>query len=213
WVIASFVITISVPNVQTLNSERGERRRRAALEHRRKIETFHSVSLRYVVHHANADWETTGLQVFQVRKRWWGWWCWFGFLGTPYQARVAKLRLSATSSSGIRWTEGKGIIGKCWRTRSFECVNLETHFGSTLTEGKFAALSDANKLGLTFEDYEHLKNRYGFVAAAPILDDSDRYLGCVSMDMPPVGWSGKQLKVDEVRDSLISAAHLIREVL
>ena len=46
------------------------------------------------------------------------------------QDRIAKLRLAHLAPSGVKWTQGKGVIGRCWATGDKECVNLHTHFAS-----------------------------------------------------------------------------------
>jgi len=102
FVFGALIVSGLVPLVQAGIAERGERARRKAIELEQKIEAFLVTSLIYVVRDGGADWENTGIQAFVVRSKW-----------RPRQVRLAKVRLGAIPTSGIQWTQGKGVIGRC----------------------------------------------------------------------------------------------------
>ena len=207
WVVIALFLTALVPVVQVFVNERGELARRKSIEREKKLEAFLTAALRYIVGHARADWEDTGVQVFLVRRKK-GFW--------KVQSRAAKVRLASVPSSGIEWTEGKGMIGRCWKTRAYQAVDLQAHFAPHLecTAAQWNELSEDTRYGLTFEDFSRVGSRYGFVAAAPILDAYDKYLGCVSMDMPPKrDGDADALVQGEVRKALTTTAVLVCQVL
>jgi hypothetical protein len=205
WVIGALLVTVLIPVVQLLISERGEKARRSAVERERRVEAFLAASLIHVARRAGADWETTGIQAFLLRRRWWG----------SHQVRAARMRLGAVPSSGTIWTEGKGVIGRCWATGAPQCVDLESHFAPYLTATKeeWEALPAATRFGLTFEDFTRLGGKYGVVAAVPIIDAHDTYVGCVTADTPPLNGRPSTLQLNEVLRSLASTAQLVRHVL
>ena len=204
-VLAALLITGLIPAFQVAIRERGEKGRRAAVERERKIEAFLAASLIHVARRAGADWETTGIQAFLIRRGW----------RRSHQVRVAKMRLGPVPSSGIDWTEGKGIIGRCWATRAPQCADLELHFAPYLssTEEEWEALPAETRFGLTYQDFRRLAGKYGIVAAVPIIDGRDSYVGCVTADVPPLHGKPGTLQLDEVLRSLASTAQLVRHVL
>jgi hypothetical protein len=203
WILGALVLTAVVPIVQVVVAERGEKARRLAIEREQKIETFLVASLVYAVRHAGADWVSTGIQAFVVK----GWW-------RPRHVRVAKVRMGAIPSSGIVWTQGKGVIGKCWETRMPQFVDLHSQFApyQAFEKAEWDALPAGDRFGLTYEDFQRLGHKYGVVAAVPIVDRHERYIGCVTADTPH-DQQQANLNRELVLDSLANTAHLVREVL
>jgi hypothetical protein len=201
WLIAAFVITAFAPIAQVFFVEIGERLRRKAVERERKIERFLSAALIQAVNHG-ADWQNTGIQVFLLRG--WKW--------RKRHVRAAKVRIGAIPSSGVKWTKGKGIIGKCWETRMAASADLGSHFAPFLHSSKprWEALSSDTRYGLSFEDFQRLGAKYGWVAAVPIIDGNDKYLGCVSVDTPP---QAQLVNETEVLKSLTLTASVVQVVL
>jgi hypothetical protein len=206
WILIALGVTAIVPLMQVMISEWGEKSRRSAIERARKIEAFLVASLIHLVRHAGADWENIGVQVFLVRRRLW----------RRHHVRAAKVRLGAVPSSGTDWTEGKGIIGLCWATRAQQCVDLASHFAPYLgcDKASWDALPDRIRFGLDFEDFTRLGGKYGVVAAVPIMDERDRYVGCVTADNPPsAAGTPNALDNEEVLKALATTAHLVQQVL
>lgn len=203
WVLGALVVTGVVPIVLVVVSEYGEKARRLAIEREQKIETFLVASLVYAVRHAGADWLTTGIQTFVVKGFW-----------KPRHVRVAKVRLGPIPSSGIVWTKGKGVIGKCWETRTEQYEDLNARFApyQAYDRAQWDALPATDRFGLTYDDFQRLGHKYGIVAAVPIVDRNERYIGCVTVDTPHDNDRGR-LQRAEVLGSLANTAQLVREVL
>jgi hypothetical protein len=203
WVVGAVIVAGLVPIVQIVISERGEKARRVAIEREQRIEAFLVASLAYAVRHGGADWLNTGIQAFVVKGFW-----------RPRHVRAAKVRLGPIPSSGIVWTKGKGIIGRCWETRSPQFEDLHAQFApyQTYDRSKWDALGPAERFGLTYDDFQRLGHKYGMVAAVPIVDRRERYIGCVTADTPHDQERGA-LKRNEALEALANTAQLVREVL
>lgn len=203
WAVGGLALTAAVPVLQAIIAERGERSRRKAIEREQTVQTFLIACLIYVVRHAKADWENTGIQAFVVRG--WGGWA--------RQVRLSKIRLGAIPSSGIRWTKGKGVIGRCWETRTPQYVDLAAHFAPYLgdSQEQWDGLPAATRFGLSFSDFQTQKGKYGIVAAVPIIDRKDNYVGCITADMPPN--PARVPSREEVIKSLAGTARLVAEVI
>jgi hypothetical protein len=203
WAVAALVVTAIVPIWQYWLSERGERARRRALEREQKIEVFLAACLTYVVRHAGADFEHTGIQAFVVRGRF-----------RPKQVRLAKVRLGAVPTSGIVWYADKGVVGKCWMERTAQYENLEQRFAGCkhLNRVEWEQLPPSIRFGLTYEDFQRVKDKYSIVAAAPIIDRHDRYVGCLTVDTPQDPDS-KPIHRAAILQSLATTAQLVSAAL
>lgn len=203
WIVAALAVTAVVPLLQYTISNRGERARRQALEREQKIEVFLAACLVYVVRHAGADFEHTGIQAFVVRGRL-----------HRRQVRLAKVRLGAVPTSGIVWYPDKGVVGRCWSARAAQYEDLETHFARyrDCTRSEWEPLPAAARFGLTYDDFQRLKDKYRIVAAAPIIDRQDRYVGCVTADMPPDD-GARSVARAAILASLATTAQLVSEAL
>ena len=203
WVVAALAVTAAIPLLQYGISERGERARRKALEREQKIEVFLAACLVYVVRNAGADFEHTGIQAFVVRGR----------LRRKH-VRLAKVRLGAVPTSGIVWYADKGVIGKCWSERAAQYEDVETHFARYrhLSRVDWEQLAPAARFGLSYEDFQPVKDKYSIVAAAPIIDHKDRYVGCITADTPQ-SRSSHAMSRAVIQASLATTAQLVGEAL
>jgi hypothetical protein len=203
-VIALAIIAAGVvPVVQTGISEYGEKKRRKELERKDDVRSLLVPSLVYAVRHCDAPWDLTGVQAFMVR----GWWF------RKHQVRVAKVRLASAPQSGVRWSEGKGVIGRCWETHASQIVQLDQPPFSELSEVQephWLEIDAGVRYGLSYADYRALGAKYGTIAAVPMINDSGGYLGCITLDMPP----GQDLEdQDGALESLATTADLVRRLL
>ena len=203
--MGAIAVTFAFPLLQAGIVELGERRRRKRLELEQKIRTFLVASLVYCARQGGVDWEKTGIQAFIVC----GFWKW------QRQERLAKVRLGAIPSSGIRWKKSKGMIGRCWETRGVQYADLDVHFApyATFTRSQWEMLSTETRYGLTFDDYQTLKGKYGVVAAVPIVNKQDKYIGCITADTPPLTPGVVPPVRAQVLGSLATTAGLVAEVL
>jgi hypothetical protein len=179
WLVVLLLLFAAImPAAQTVLAHRGDRRRRQQLELEQRVNAILAAALVQATHHAHCDWETTGIQAFTVRRR---------RLHRDDQVRVGKVRLAPVPSSGIRWTTGKGAIGRCWERSAVVIADLATDFHPFLayTKQEWDGMAHETRYGLTFEEFQRVKDKYGLVVAVPIFSASDRYVGCITADMPP----------------------------
>ena len=204
--LGALAVTAAVPVVQVAISKQLERTRLREVERQREIEAALTGSLSYLVKHAGATFLDTGVQVFEV----------VGWRPTRQrQVRVAKVRLRPVPTSGVTWTQDKGVIGKCWATHATQYEDLETYFAAYLNADKsqWDALSSDTRFGLTYEDHQRLKDKYGVIAAVPIKDKKDHYIGCITADVAPRHGAGEPLVKDEILYSLASTADVVAGLL
>ena len=204
----------ALPIFQRIAADIEDWSEKKALNRSREIEDRLVTTLVQACTDANADWRTTGIQAFLVQRKWFRWrgrpWTeWW----RPYeyvQVRVGGVRMQPSASSGVKWTKGKGLIGRCWDTHLPQCQNLGRHFARhlTCTESSWAALSDAERFGLSYSDFKRLGKKYGIVAAAPIVVGGE-YKGCVTADSPP----GVQPKCEKLKEVLAVPARIIADML
>ena len=179
-------------------------------EHRLRFERWVAETLKgtlvQVVQASGLDWKDVGINAFLVRRtpRW---------FGTPVLHRVGRERIRNTPPpSNVVWTKGKGVIGRCWATATDQGVNLAALFGPdpVLTESDWLARPEADRIGMSFSDYEKTKN-HGAVVATPILDREGEVIGVVSADAP--GDAFDRLWNDNVREALGATATTLRNLL
>jgi hypothetical protein len=205
-VLVALGATAAVPVAQASMAQLGERSRSKELEKQRDIETCLTSSLIYCVKHAGAHWLDIGIQAFVVAGRW---------PRVERQERVAKVRLRPVSSSGVSWGKGKGVIGRCWATHAPQYEDLEVRFAaySAIDQAGWESLPESTRFGLSYDDFQRLKDKYGIVAAVPIKDASGKYLGCVTADAAPRGEGVQALVKDEILASLGTTADLVAALL
>ena len=147
------------------------------------------------------DWDTIGVRAFLTKKK---------KLRRTYQHdRVCLVKLNSGPASGIKWVNGKGIVGQCWATngeRQFENLGRFSAYNKTT----WAVLSSKDRYDLTFDELTLMRERYGVVAAVPILNGTE-YLGCVTMDTEPAPKSIPNR--DQVWHSLGVTAALVKGVV
>jgi hypothetical protein len=176
WLLGALVVTSLPGSVQTFLLERGERRRRKALEQEEKLRLILTTSLVDLAKNCGLDWETIGVRAFVTKKK--------TFRSIYQHHRLGFVKLNSGPASGIKWFNGKGIVGQCWATkgkRQFEDFGRFTGYSN----GTWANLSPSDRYELTFEELKVMRERYGVVAAVPMLNGTD-YLGCVTMDTEPM---------------------------
>ena len=204
WIAAAILFTAIVPLVQLAVSERGDRAARKRLELENSVQVALASALVLLVN-KGADWEKTGVQAFVLKRRWSGW------RVRQEHVRLAKVRIAYVRASGIRWTRGKGAIGRCWATNSPQYIDVDCHFAqyAGYDTYRWSTLSEDERIGLSFEDFQQLEGKYGTVAAMPITTHDGRYIGCVTADAPP----GADLPREEGFDALEIAAGVVNELL
>jgi hypothetical protein len=118
--------------------------------------------------------------------------------------------------SGVVWTPGKGVIGMCvleGRDIGFDVSDLDARLAG-VTREEWPSLPPDARLGLSFDEWERLRDKFGVIVATPIVRERagrSRAIGCVSLDGP-----AGQLDLlfsEEVRAQLQSAATGVERVV
>jgi hypothetical protein len=227
WVGKDIVLVVSVglaafaPLVQKGAAEIGERRRRRELELAESVRAYLEPAFVMIVEGTKVEWAKAGVHAFLVSKYWvprfernplrW-------FRGE--QRRAGKVKLSVfPPPSGIRWTERKGLIGRCWADRSAIVRDLRKDLGpyNDADEATWNKLDVTTRYSLTYSEFKRTKGNFGVVAAVPILDPKApaKYLGCVSFDTPTDCPNGLDMDAGAVmiKERLSLAAASIAEML
>ncbi|MEA2386899.1 MAG: hypothetical protein QOJ22_1073 [Thermoleophilaceae bacterium] len=79
------------------------------------------------------------------------------------------LLLGDRTQSGIRWKKGKGVVGIAWERRGYEIKNLDGLAARASTELAWRQLPDADRLGMTWDEFQATK-QYKAIYAAPLFD-------------------------------------------
>lgn len=190
WLIVpALLVTGITPMAQAWLIERGERRKGKRLRRENDIREVLVSALVYVSTHTGLESSRIGVHAFRLARRL-RWQRRFPWLRRSLEHEVvAWIRLASNPPpSGIRWTEGKGIIGKCWAGMKNEVMDLREHFRPHMdaTREEWQRLTPEQRLGLSFEEFTRTKSYFGVVGAAPIIGGANpgAYLGCVSLDTP-----------------------------
>lgn len=176
--MACIVLTAVVPGLQAAVVEYGEGRRRKRAERADYVRELLGGGLAKLVEDTGIDWKRAGLNAFLVE----------GVLRRR-QVRLARVKLTPyPQASGVRWTKGKGVIGRCWSTQRFAIHDLRAEYAPfyEADRGRWEALPAEARFGLSFDEFQRTRDLYGVVAAVPIVDPQTpgKYLGCVSLDTP-----------------------------
>jgi hypothetical protein len=147
-----------------------------------------------------------GVRAYVVRHR----------LVPPYREHLSQLasaRLGAAPRpSGIAWTRGTGVIGRCWDEGKLVIMDLAAPYAAYREEPDttWITASPDVSLNLTWTEFERLATVYARVAAAPVRDDSGRVRGCVAIDVA----AGCGFVVDDgVQRTLAEAAVVVGRAL
>lgn len=106
----------------------------------------------------------------------------------PIMQQVASVSFVSRSPTGIVWTRGKGVVGRCWETEQDEAINLASHRVRQAIRSRSAwnGLPEAIRMQLTFDEIRSV-NGYGAVVAVPIVSSDPfdrRVLGVLSVHGP-----------------------------
>ncbi|MGR3937020.1 hypothetical protein [Streptomyces sp. BRA346] len=157
-----------------------------------------------------------GLQAFRIERRWWKrnwkdsqWW-----RHKEQLSRLARLRFNDTQPpSEIEWSEGKGVIGECWRVRRYHDFDFDTHHADqhNWEEHTWTSLPDKITMGMGWPEFEQVRGRYGVIAAFPIVHpQSNKLLGVLALDGAPSTY--KNLTSMPVRKICSTAAARIADL-
>lgn len=174
WFVIA-VVMLALSGARTLLRDfTGQR----SLAEERRVQDALKTAYVQIVELSGIDYRDVGLHAFLVRR----------YRVRPWRQRLVRVghwRLRSTPPvTGIRWTSGKGLIGRCWELRQNVGANLAEEWGlEELTEAEWENLEVDSRYGFSYDEYLRVQ-AYGAVVAAPILDDAGRFIGCVSADAP-----------------------------
>ncbi|MFF7166343.1 hypothetical protein ACFZBP_34055 [Streptomyces sp. NPDC008086] len=168
--------------------------------------------LAHVADATGADWKRVGVHAFRVKG--WG--------GRKHLKRIHRLRVRARPGPvDIRWTKGKGPLGRCWETKEPEPMNFRKkvlEITKTPSEDAFNQLDASEGMGLLYKEYCKLIKHFAEVGAWPILDGNDEPIGCIVVDIPHAGDPAPDaepslLEDDYVSDQAAAAADLVGRMM
>jgi hypothetical protein len=162
---------------------KGKKEKRLAIA-RRDGEQVLKGALMQVQRLSGLDLSKIGLHLFLVGKKWQVGWP----LRFEYQMHTVRVKMSEyPPPTGIVFTNGKGVIGLCWKTKSFQALDVRRAYAQYMdaTQEEWDKLTDDQRFGLTYDEFLRTKEHTGTILAAPLLEGmGTKYLGCVSLDAP-----------------------------
>lgn len=130
-----------------------------------------------------------------------------------YLDPTVRAELGVHEPSRVQWVKGKGIIGTCWTSEQAQFGDLrELHseLGSCTEEQWNARAPTADRIRLSFQDWERTRSKYGFVVAAPTRRNN-RITGAVALNGPlSADWVEHD---EELRSLAIFTAQTVADVL
>lgn len=211
-VVACIVISAALAAVTTIGGAWSEWRRRR-LGARRELADLSLTAAAWAIVDqvgGSLDFRDLGVAVYRLGRVWW----W------PFRRRLIRLhRVRASrrpTASRVAWRPGKGVIGACVTKGEVVAVDLAQmyHDLGHPTEAEWLAVPEEIRLGLTYEEYLDVRDKYGVVIASPLIDDtgtSSQVAGCVALDGPEGQLTS--LSSDEVLGLLNSTAQgLLRQI-
>lgn len=125
--------------------------------------------------------------------------------------RVSRLRLGGPPPSPqVRWTKGKGIIGRCWeKPHEPTIMETETVWGDLhgCSRQTWNSLPGRTRLRLSYRDFKAMGDKYVGGMAVPIRGNNQAVLGVVAFDIAKKGETGWEPMLDQrVVDGLEAAA-------
>lgn len=151
--------------------------------------------------------DCVGVSAFRVAKDW---------RGHEYLELIKRERVQddPPASSGIRWTKGKGVIGKCWEDNADVYRDLSalaaTH--ARCTRERYDELGNADKMGLPYKEFYGMIGKYSSVLAYPIVKQGE-FVGVVAVDLPLQASHPDVLNQPPVRQVVGGAARLLATLL
>lgn len=113
--------------------------------------------------------EQLGVHVWKVVRTWRG-----------HELKcIARFKLAQRQGSSMRWTKGKGVIGRAWQLSSPASLDMAPLIEKAKDVAAFSALAPASRLNLSAEEFARI-NSYRSVTAFPIGRKKAR--GCISVD-------------------------------
>jgi hypothetical protein len=204
-VVASVITSAALAAITTIGSAWGEWRGRRLAERRELAAISLEAAAWAIVDQVGhgLDYRDLGVAAYRVGHRWW-------WPFRPLLVRVERVRPSRRPvASHVSWRPGKGVIGACVARGEVVAVDVAQMYrdlGSP-TEEEWETVPAEIRQGLSYAEYLDVRDKYGVVIAAPIIDDtgqSSSVVGCIALDGPDGRFA--ELQSDEVLGLLNSTA-------
>jgi hypothetical protein len=204
--LVGFLIVIAAAGIaQPLSEiafERAEEKTR--LWEQRVERVLRGTFLALVEWHEDLDWHFVSVNAFLVQTS--------GLLRShEHLVRIGRFKIRETAPTGVTWTLGKGVIGRCWKTGQVEGRNVAQDHGP-FVEGPAAewdALPADFRENLTHEELKSLSHLGAVIAAPMPAEGSSEIIGVVSVDVPEDAFD--VLWTEATRSLLYSTALQVRD--
>jgi hypothetical protein len=206
--VACIVTSAALAAVATIGSAWREWRERRLGQRHELAEITLTTAIWTVVDQVDPplDYRDLGVAGYRIEAVWW--WPWRSRLRRVHRVRASRRPVS----SDVAWRPGKGVIGACVDRGEVVAVDLAQLYADLgdPTAEEWRDLPADLRLGLDYEEYRDVRDKYAVVVATPIIDDSgprSRVVGCVVLDGP----AGRlaDLTTDEVLGLLNFAAQAL----
>ena len=120
-----------------------------------------------------------GLSLFVVGKD--------GFRGEEVLNRKERFRLSNyPHPSKVRFTAGKGIVGKCWADKRPTYIDWQPVArkwgGRDISDDEFAKIREETRAGFSRSDFVALVDKYAEIHAVPVVREDGQFVGVLALD-------------------------------
>lgn len=208
-VLGAIVTSASLAAIATIGGAWGDWRGQRVAERRQLSELQLTATLWAIVDLVSStsttplDYRDLGMAIYRTERIWWA----------PWRARLRRLHRVRASrrpvTSDIVWRPGKGAIGTCVEKGEVVAVDLTSLYAGLgpVTEQEWETVPDDVRLGLSYAEFEGVRDKYAVVVASPVIDDTglrSSVTGCVALDGPDGRFA--DLTSDEVLGLLNSAA-------
>jgi hypothetical protein len=183
--VACIVVSAALAAVSTIAAAWSEWRKRRLGQQRELVEIVLNAAAWAVVDQIGPplDYRDLGIAAYRAeRSRWRPW--------RTELRRVHRVRASRRPvSSDVDWRPGKGVIGTCVSKGEVVAVDMARLYADLgePSAAEWEQVPEDTRLGLSYEEYLDLRDKYAVVVATPIVDDTgprSRVAGCVALDGP-----------------------------
>jgi hypothetical protein len=137
-------------------------------------------------------------------------------IGNQELREFVRVTLGMSPSSAVRWTKGKGVIGRCWETEAITHVNLHrlNERLADITEERYYTLTESARMNMSYAESRMTVGNVGEILAVPIHVDA-RFAGCVAVSIRENGQGADHSVLDsaQARESAIVAGRVVAFML
>lgn len=184
-IVVAVVISAALAATTTIAGSWQEWRQRRMGARREAVDALLTTSLWAIVDLLDGalDYRDLGMAAYRTsRSRW------------PWRQRLVRLHRVRASrrpvTSDMSWRPGKGVIGACVAQGQVVAIDLRELYGELgeIGQAEWDHLPDDVAMGLTWQEFRGVREKYDVVVASPILEetaDRTQVRGVVALDGPP----------------------------